>query len=363
MASSDAPDRFAILGLGMVTPLGHGAEASCAAIRAGLARFAEMPDVVVDDLPVVGARATSITEGLTGAARFTRLACGAVTDLVESTSLSPQDLASAGFYVALPPFADRPGLEPELAATLGRSLGEACAVTGLDARTRIFSSGHAGVIAALAEAVKDLRSRRVPRAIVGGVDSLVEPATVARYHARNRLKVDGRPVGLMPGEAAAFFLVEALAPAEARGAAILATLEAPATAIEPVLIDGDDDLVCDASGLTECARHTLGALADGGARTGLVIGDLNGEPYRSQELAYLVARALEGLQSPWRLWHPADTIGDTGAAAAAVSIAVGARALHRGYARTEGALIFASSDSGLRGTVHLAAHRRAPAKG
>ncbi len=158
----------------------------------------------------------------------------------------------------------------------------------------------------------------------------------------------------MPGEAAAFFLLELLAAAAARGAPVLATVEAPATAVEPITIDaGPEGGVCDASGLTDAARRTLAALADGGTSTGLLIGDLNGEPYRSEELGYLMARAFGGVQTPLRLWHAADAIGDTGAAAAAVSIAVGARALQRGYARTDGALVFASSEAGLRGTVFL----------
>jgi 3-oxoacyl-[acyl-carrier-protein] synthase-1 len=168
----------------------------------------------------------------------------------------------------------------------------------------------------------------------------------------------------MPGEAAAFFVVETLASAEARGAAIPATIEAAATAIEPVTVDADDvGGVCDASGLTSAARRVLAALPDGGERIGLVAGDLNGEPYRSEEYAYLVARALAGVKTPFRLWHPADAIGDTGAASAALSIAVAARALHRGYARTDDALVFASSDGGLRGTVVLRRHTSSKPKG
>jgi 3-oxoacyl-[acyl-carrier-protein] synthase-1 len=162
----------------------------------------------------------------------------------------------------------------------------------------------------------------------------------------------------MPGEAAAFFLVETLASVESRGAAIPATIEASATAIEPVTIEADG--VCDATGLTSALRSTLTALPDGGERIGLVVGDLNGEPYRSEEYAYMVARAFGGDRAPFRLWHPADAIGDTGAASAALSIAVAARALHRGYARTDEALVFASSEGGLRGTALLRKHTPKP---
>jgi len=356
--ATEAADPVAIVALGMVTPLGHGAEASCAAIRAGLTRFAELPEAQIDGASVIGATVQGITDGLLGLDRFARLAGGAVQDLIEAAALGDRGLAAAGLYLVLPP-GDRPGVDGRLAGMLPARIGEQCHLDGLAGRTRVFPSGHAGAVAALAEAMKDLQSRRVGRAIVGGVDSLVEPGALAHYHALGRLKREDRPVGLMPGEAAAFFLVEPLVAAQARGAAILAVAEAPATAIELCTIDGEG--VCDASGLTAAARRTLGALADGGAGTDLIIGDLNGEAYRSEEYAYLVTRALhEAVRGPLRLWHPADAIGDTGAAAAAVSICTGARALRRGYARTDAALVLASSEGGLRGTVFL---RRLQGKG
>jgi 3-oxoacyl-[acyl-carrier-protein] synthase-1 len=359
------PDAVAILALGMVTPAGDGADASCAAIRAGIARFAELPEIAIERAPVVGVSVRGVTDGLTGLDRFSRLAGGAVREVIESASLTERDLAAAGLYVALPsasrssaglPSEGRPGLDERLAADLARRVGEACAVD-FSKSTRVFPFGHAGALAALVEAFRDLASRRVPRAIVGGVDSLVEPATLGHFHAAGRLKHGDRAVGLIPGEAAAFFLLERL-DANPSAADIIATLEAPTTTTESVTVDVDG--VCDASGLTEAARRTLAALADGGASLGLAIGDLNGEPYRSEEYGYFAARALAELNVPYRLWHPADTIGDTGAASAAVSIAVGARALHRGYARTQAALVFASSDGGLRGTTFL---RARPSKG
>lgn len=226
----------AILALGMVTALGHGAEASCAALRAGLNRFAELPGIEIEGAPVVGAAVREVTDGTLGLGRFVRLAAGAFRDLVDGAALTERELATAGVYLALPS-EGRPALDPRIGASIAARIGEWCEVGGLEAKTRVFPSGHAGVIAALLEAMRDLESRRVGRAIVGGVDSLVEPGTVAHYHAQGRLKHGDCPVGLMPGEGAAFFLVEPLGAAEARGAGILATIDAPATAVEPVTID------------------------------------------------------------------------------------------------------------------------------
>jgi 3-oxoacyl-[acyl-carrier-protein] synthase-1 len=343
--------------MGMVTPLGHGAEASCAAIRAGLTRFSELPGIELDGAPVVGASVHGVTCGHLGLDRFTRLAASAVEDLVRAATMSERELGVTGLYVALPP-EGRPSLDARIAGSIGRRIGEQCGIAGVEARTRVFPVGHAGAVQALAEATNDLHAKRFSRAIVGGVDSLVEPGTIAHYHALGRLKIADRPVGVMPGEAAAFFLVELLPAAEARRATIAATIDGAATAVESVTIDADDvSGVCDGAGLTEAARQTLAALPDRGGGIGLLVGDLNGEPYRSEEIAYMAARALDGVATPWRLWHAADAIGDTGAAAGAVAIVTAARALARGYARTETVLCFASSEGGLRGTVALRKHK------
>src|SRR6202044_3021251 len=112
---------------------------------------------------------------------------GAARDLARSAALGERELATASLYLALPP-KERPGTDPRLAAIVGKRIGAELEIRGLEARTRVFPSGHAGAVAALSEAVKDVRARRVSRAVVGGVDTLVEPDTVAHYHAKGRLK-------------------------------------------------------------------------------------------------------------------------------------------------------------------------------
>src|SRR6201999_615727 len=114
---------------------------------------------------------------------------------------------------------------------------------------------------------------------------------------------------------------------------------------------------CDGAGLGAAMDRTLRALPDRGAETGLLLTDLNGEPYRAAGLAYAVVRALGHLKAEVRLFHAADCIGDAGAASAAIAACAGARALHRGYARTSNALLTASSDGGLRGAAYLRARR------
>jgi 3-oxoacyl-[acyl-carrier-protein] synthase I len=354
-----------ITGIGMVTPAGYSASAACAAIQAGITRFAELDAQTLpgDDgapAPVVGSSIQGVTDGTRGLGRFTRLAADALRDLMETGGLPESGFATAGFYLALPP-PDRPGADPRLASDLGARLERWCHIKGAAARTRLFPGGHAAFIEALAAALRDLGRGTFTAAVVGGVDSLVEPETVQFLHAQGRIKTPDTKVGLIPGEGAAFALIETPLRARARGAVALCSIEAPSTAVEPVTITSRDP--CDGSGLSAAMTQTLSQLDDQGAETGLVLTDLNGEPYRAEELGYAMVRALHHVKTPFRIFHAADCIGDTGAAASPIAACAGARALHRGYARTSHALLSASSDGGLRGAVYLRTPAAGPASG
>lgn len=346
---------LAITALGLATPLGIGAEASCAALRATLSRFVAIETAALagdDGQPVrlVVSSVRGVTDGLDGVERLAELAALALRDLLASARLSDREADAAPLHLALAePRADaRAVIVSELTERLERSVG----LLGLGERTSPYPAGHAGAIAALEQAAAAVRSGAAPRAIVGGVDSLLAPDVVQALHAEGRLKAGERPVGVMPGEAAAFVLVEPAPAAEARGAAPLATVAGVATSRETATIR-DEDAVCHGAGLSDAMARALASLPGSGEGLGLIVCDLNGEPYRSEELAYAATKVLGGVQAPFRLWHAADSIGDVGAASAAVSLAVAARALHRGYARCDEALVVASSDGGLRGAAAL----------
>lgn len=59
-------------------------------------------------------------------------------------------------------------------------------------------------------------------------------------------------------------------------------------------------------------------------------------------------RCLGGLPHGWQLWHPADCLGDTGAASGPTLICLAVRAFQRGYGGPGGALVTSVSDRGER---------------
>src|SRR5689334_21292668 len=97
-----APASARITAIGMVTPAGLSAHASCAAIRAGLARFAELADITLPgddgvDRPLVGSAVHGVTDGTRGLGRITPLCAGAIRDLLANAALPPSVLGGARF--------------------------------------------------------------------------------------------------------------------------------------------------------------------------------------------------------------------------------------------------------------------------
>jgi len=87
-----------------------------------------------------------------------------------------------------------------------------------------------------------------------------------------------------------------------------------------------------------------------GNEVGQVFCDLNGEEYRAHEWMLALCRLLE----VGEITHPADCLGDVGAAFAPVLIGLAALALARDH-EVGRALVACSSDFGARGSVCLQA--------
>ena len=342
---------MALTGIGMMTSVGLGAFASCAALRAGLVRIRELDlaqgtEGLATRRPLVGSPIKGLTDGYFGLGRWARLAVDGLRDLLANARLDAGSLAQAHMYIGLPP-----ATSPERQQQFATRLAQWLQVPGLVSRIHLYPQGHASAIRGLGDALAQLRQGRLALAVVGGLDSLVEPDPLTRLRDEGRLKTEDHPVGFVPGEASGFFLLETPGMVQRRKARVLAWLESAHSAHEPVTAASGQP--CDGQGLGQAITSTLDALEDRGAATGLVITDLNGELYRAEEFSKAVPRVLRHLCAPWRLWHPADCIGDTGAASSAIAVCMGARALFRGYAATNQVLTCASSEDGLRGAVSL----------
>ena len=105
-------------------------------------------------------------------------------------------------------------------------------------------------------------------------------------------------------------------------------------------------------GLSDALR---GALAGGApSQSHWCLCDLNGQSYRAAEWGVVSGRLAKELATVKRLSHPADCLGDVGAATGGVLIAQALAGFARGYAGADGAILWASSsEHGLRAAVRV----------
>jgi 3-oxoacyl-[acyl-carrier-protein] synthase-1 len=353
------PTAATLTGVGLVTSLGHDAVTAAAAARAGIVRPSLLPVWVEnvetrDPEPVVGHAVEGLAAGFEGAGRLLRLAELALADLVRTTPA--ETLRAARWLVALPeslPSAPPPALSerdapPAAAPAAGpprldparlRALIER--VTGAPVPESRFTAfdGRVGVIRALGHAQRLAEGGAA--CVVGALDSLVDRAAVEALHAHGRLMAGGAAVGLQPGEAAAFVVVE---PEGARPA--LGRVGDGALGQEP------DHQYSGRPALGRALATAAGQVPRGGPVW--PVSDCNGEPFRGADWGHAVVRDDLLRASVGHTLYPATSVGDTGAAGPAVGLVLALRAFARGYAPAPTALLTASDALGARGvlTVH-----------
>ena len=218
--------------------------------------------------------------------------------------------------------------------------------------TTVSSTGHAGVFGAVQSAAHAIATRRWSRAIVGAVDGYLDEFTLEWLHDTGRLKTEDNPKGFVPGEAAAFVVLETLSAVQARAGKALARLVGVGNTIESNSIY--DKSPCTGDGLTGAIRSALEA-AGAASSLALVVCDLNGERYRANEWGFAMSRSFSAGSSPAVLWHPADCLGDCGAAAGVLNMVFGTLALARRCVTDGDVLVWGSSDDGERGAALLTA--------
>ncbi|WP_434385332.1 TIGR02270 family protein [Melittangium boletus] len=359
---------LAVTGVGMVSALGDDVIASCAASRAGLTRIHSIEDVRVWDAesgqpePARVVAIPWLTEGFSGCGRLAALATEALLDLRAQTGFEPG--SRCALFLTAPDdyyrcqVEEREGLgsslqeerratyQEELLPTILRAAGLSAA---LKAQPLFF--GAVGFVQALQEASHQLERGAVDACIVGGVDSLVEPQLIAALDELGLLKTPGNPVGFLPGEAAAFVLIERGSAAVRRGARILATLDALCYDAEP--FHRLSRTPARGEALARCLRRTLDSCSPQ-EKPQWVISSLNGDDYRAADWGHAsVALRSTGHLVDVPAWYPAASFGEVGAATGPLSTCLAAHGFARGFLRSNSVLLWLSGDDGRRGSFQL----------
>lgn len=349
--------NICIIGTGVVSPGGYSSEQNYTTIHAGISPMSESDEFSYSNsdgfrVPVVCGAAIGVTDGQRRYLRQLRLAQFAFQQCLEQAGLDKAALQRTSMYLC---FQEkfRPGMDDRHEQVLMKHLVRDRDLGGLAERTRTFSLGHAGVFWAIEAASQDIAKGVCNTAIIGAVDTYLDDITLEWLFDLKRLKTPDRPGGFIPSEGAGFLVVESAASVQARGVSVLARLSASATAMESNSFYHEDP--CKADGLTESLRSTLAQAGEAASSIGMVVCDLNGERYRAAEWGFALARAMGGVKSEYRLMHPADCIGDTGAASGVINACYAASAIADGVVAGGSVLQWGSSDDGERGSVLLSA--------
>jgi 3-oxoacyl-[acyl-carrier-protein] synthase-1 len=360
---------IAVTGIGAVTPVGATAIETAGSLRAGICRFRQdgfyVPLGADDD---EGGGARDVADGVTasavaalppsavGAARIFELALRATRDLMRDRSVAGgPDPGPTGWFLALPE-------EDAVTASWGlaKSLGPALLDRLGDPASSVVATraqGGAGSLAVLGDAVAAIRGGAIARAVVVGADTFIDRDRLSLLDRDLRIKSPRASAGMIPGEAATALVLESAATALRRRARVLATLGEVGAGDETQAIGGDRE--SSGRGLTQALRAALAGGASHAPRW--VLCDLNGEAYRAVEWGTVSVRLARELGAGARLTHPADCLGEVGAAIGGVLIAQALGGFARGYAPAPEALLWAGSDRGLRAAVRVLAP--APASG
>ncbi len=369
---------LAVTAIGMATSLGLDSACACAGARAGLVRLREIttlnyaldPDIAkegLDGVPLlVGHMVPVIGAGCAGIAKLLALSRPALTELIRDIRLdsSQWHRTALGINISDGYFQKNFGPVPEssfdadpptfaalwtrMAVRLTQRLCDEFALPIEAKRQFVVLGGRVGVADVLLRAAHLMERGEIDRCIIGGVESCVEAQSILAYAAAGVLKCAANPTGFIPGEGAAFLVVE-------RGGA--------AAGPPGAFLIGDIAQASDASylqaeafpqgaGLSTCMIEVL---ADADAQSDcLVIADLNGAELRALDWGHaLVHLRARFPGSRFDTWLPALSFGETGAAAGALALCMAYRAIERGYL-TEGPVVVAlSSEDGRRAALRL----------
>jgi len=385
-----APDTVVVTGLGMVSPIGHDVVTSCASAHAGIVRLTTLDYFSIFDAEeasldkAVGQPMRDFSDGFVGIGRLIRLGSAAINDLFSYMGRAPHHLSprcglflnvSSGYYQdhletmereqegMLIRDEDDPDYEPftsqirqyRYGKLLIPRLCEQCDLKIDDEYQRIYFEDQVGVITAIRDAILLLKSGKLERCIIGGIDSYVESEMLEILASLKLLKTPDNPAGLIPGEAAAFFMLERHDVAKQLNARIEAYLDSPSIVEEK--IHRFSDVPSHGQALSKAISQTYEQVLQTKKPIGTILFNLNGDPRKSAEWGNTVVNvSLSYPIKEAKYWYPAESFSETGAATAAIALCFGVRSVVRQHFHQD-CLLAMSNDNGQKGAVFLARYQ------
>jgi 3-oxoacyl-[acyl-carrier-protein] synthase I len=327
----------AISCVSVISPAGNTPQSTAAALRARVPVFDELVYQEHGGEHVIGAMVADIPVETRGQERLAALAKLAFEKL-------PRDLIKRlpwkqmQLFVCMPERA-RPG--PRHRAALGNFLPNGHAFG--PAQTTEFEGGSTSTFEALSRARTMLSNSSLPACLIIAIDSLIDARVLSWLDKEHRLKTSQRSDGVIPGEAACLAIVTKQP--ITRTSVILKGL---GLAHETATIVNEEPFL--GKGLAAALRSALSDAGIGMHDVDIRMTDVAGESYAFEELVLALTRVMRQVRDSHTqpIWHPADCIGDCGAAAGLIQLAWIEQAFAKGYAPGKIAALHGSSTYGTR---------------
>lgn len=330
---------------GLVCSVGLNAQSACAAMRAGISGFEELPYVDNQGEPIVGAFVPTLAFDLKREQRLIELLSLALEDCLSQVSIHSLEKVPLLVGLAEP---ERPGGGAKLATRIINEIERKLLKQFHPQLSRAFPKGHVAGFETLQVARELLQQdSNIPACLVCSVDSYINASSLLWLDQHDRLKTEDNSDGVIPGEAAAAVIVQ-------RQLTTKASIKITGLGFgyEKVNILSEEPLL--GLGLTEAARK---ALVEAGIQiheTDFRLSDVTGESYGFKEQALMVARLLRVHQEEgYPIWHCAEYVGDLGASAGISQLVMAFHAFSKGYAPGKRAISYTSAVTGERAVVIL----------
>jgi 3-oxoacyl-[acyl-carrier-protein] synthase I len=330
-----------IIASGMVTAVGINAQASCAAMRCAIDNFSETRFKDRSGEWIIGSQVL-LEQPWRGLPKLVHMALPAIKEcLAHVGSVRPNEIP----LLLCVAEKERPG---RLEGLDDRLIEEIQVAGGIrfHPESVVIAKGRVGGGLAIGHARKLIYKQKVPFCIVVGVDSMLVAGTLAAIEKRERLLTSENSNGFIPGEAAAAVLVGA---PDVRADLLCLGI---GVGEEKATVDSEEPLRAD--GLVQAFKA---AFSDAGCAIGDLdfrITDSNGEQYWFKEATLALDRILRNRKELFEIWHPADCVGEIGAAVGLCSLGVALQATRRKYAFGRGPLCHFSAENTERIALVLA---------
>ena len=331
---------LAITGTGMVTGVGLNAPASCAAIRCAIDNFQETRFIDSGGEWIMGCE-VPLEQPWRGKTKLIKMAATAIRECLDGNKqIIPE---STPLLLCLSEH-ERKGRVIEDDNQFFLDLQDELGLE-FHAKSRVIARGHVAVTVALQHARSLIQELKVKHVLIAATDSLLVGATLAHYEEYERLLTSNNSNGFIPGEAGAALVVE---PVYAKQESQL-ICEGLGFGVEKAHIYSEEPLRAD--GLSAAIKESINDASFDMGDLDFRITDLSGEQYYFKEASLALSRTLRTRKQEFDLWHPADCIGEVGAALGLIMICVLKSSCEKYYSKGDHILAHLGNDDGKRSAL------------